>query len=113
MAIRPKAIAIRTMPRQLKFGSLLRLLSREEFRSGCAIEFSARGSCRATKIYMSRVSIAMSGSRSHAFGLVRQIIERGVRLGWAEDRLSSLCAQRAFRRYWGAAWDPLFLNQRN
>jgi len=31
------------MPRQLKFGSLLRLLSREELRSGCAIGVSARG----------------------------------------------------------------------
>ena len=65
MPMSPKAMAIRTMPRQLKFGSLLRLLSREELRSGCAIRF-VRGTLAALEKLHEQVGNAMS--RSHAFG---------------------------------------------
>src|SRR5437870_12073967 len=95
MPMRPKAMAIRTMPRQLKFGSLLRLLSREELRSGCAIRFGARFA--ALEKLHEQLGNAMS--RSHAFG-IRHRIGDGVRFACAanpaEHRLPSLCAQRSF-----------------
>src|SRR5207249_2789647 len=77
MPIRPKAMAIRTIPRQLKFGSLLRLLSRWELRSGCAISFGARTLAALEKLHQ-QMGNAMS--RSHAFG-IRHQIGGGVRLG--------------------------------
>src|SRR5947207_14561659 len=77
MPIRPKAMAIRTIPRQLKFGSLLRLLSRWELRSGCAISFGARTLAALEKLHQ-QVGNAMS--RSHAFE-IRHQIGGGVRLG--------------------------------
>src|SRR6266550_1468051 len=78
MPIRPKAMAIRTIPRQLKFGSLLRLLSRWELRSGCAISFGARTLAALEKLHQ-QVGNAMS--RSHAFG-IRHQIGGGVRWAW-------------------------------
>src|ERR1044071_929147 len=95
MPMRPKAIAIRTIPRQLKFGSLLRLLSREEFRSGCAIEVSA-GLWPRQKIYMSRVSIAMESEQESRLWILSTNKSNaafdwdGRRIGFPE------CAQHAF-----------------
>ena len=69
-------MAIRTMPRQLKFGSLLRLLSRWELRSGCAIGL-VRGNTALEKLHQ-RVGNAIS--RSHA--LVCFDTDSGLAFDW-------------------------------